>query len=146
VNNRETFAPPLHGGGQGFESPRLHSEMCGFAGKTYREPDGHYSRVKLLAAVDTKYKVLEPTEDHAGLSQADFYQVYAYARAGKEKYHEIYLLYPATEAPVEGAFDQDTLTLRVRQFDPRKIYDPHIGNLNVNDTVKELGRALSRCT
>ena len=96
--------------------------------------------------MDTKYKVLEPTEDHAGLSQADFYQMYAYARAGKEKYHQIFLLYPATEAPVEGDFDQDGLTLRVRQFDPRKIYDPDIGSLNVNYAVKELGRALSRCT
>ena len=43
-------------------------------------------------------KVLEPAKDHAGLSQADFYQVYAYARASKEKYREIFLLYPATVA------------------------------------------------
>src|SRR5215212_7992567 len=26
-------APPLHGGGQGFESPRLHSKKCLFAGE-----------------------------------------------------------------------------------------------------------------
>jgi hypothetical protein len=44
-------APPLHGGGQGFESPRLHFEMCRFAGLTWREPEDHYSQVKLLAAV-----------------------------------------------------------------------------------------------
>lgn len=94
--------------------------------------------------VDTKYKVLEPAKDHAGLSQADFYQMYGYARASKEKYREIFLLYPATEAPVDRTFDQDGLTLWVRQFDPRKIYNPDTGRLNVEDTAKELGRALSR--
>ena len=96
--------------------------------------------------VDTKYKVLDPVKDHAGLSQADFYQMYAYARAGKEEYREIFLLYPTTEVPVEDDFDQDDLALRVRQFDPRKIYDPDTGGLSVDDTLKELGRALSGCT
>ncbi len=96
--------------------------------------------------VDTKYKVLDPDEDHVGLSQADFYQMYAYGRAGKEKYGEIFLLYPATGAPVERNFDQDGLKLRVRQFDPRKIYDPDTGRLNVDDTIKELARALSSST
>jgi 5-methylcytosine-specific restriction endonuclease McrBC regulatory subunit McrC len=89
--------------------------------------------------VDTKYKVLEPARDHAGLSQTDFYQVYAYARAGKEKYRENFLLYPATEVPVESDFDQDGLMLRVRQFDPRKIYDPEMGRLDVRAAANELG-------
>jgi 5-methylcytosine-specific restriction enzyme subunit McrC len=93
--------------------------------------------------VDTKYKVLDPARNHADLSQGDFYQMHAYARAGKEKYREVFLLYPATEDPVEGDFDQDDITLRVRQFDPRKIYDPDTGRLGVDGTIKELGRALS---
>jgi hypothetical protein len=28
--------PPLHGGGQGFESPRLHYRKCRFAGGTLK--------------------------------------------------------------------------------------------------------------
>jgi len=72
--------------------------------------------------------------------------VYGYATAGKEEYRQIFLLYPATEAPVEADFNQDGLTLRVRQFDPRKIYAPDTGRLKVKDAAEELGRALSRST
>jgi hypothetical protein len=31
---QQGLAPPLHGGGQGFESPRLHSKISTFAGET----------------------------------------------------------------------------------------------------------------
>jgi hypothetical protein len=31
---QQSVAPPLHGGGQGFESPRLHLQKCRFAGQT----------------------------------------------------------------------------------------------------------------
>ena len=55
-------------------------------------------------------------------------------------------LYPATDMAVEDDFGQDGPTLRVRQFDPQKIYAPDAGRLRVDDTAKELGRALSRCT
>lgn len=97
--------------------------------------------------VDTKYKVLDSRKDHAGLSQADFYQMYGYARAGRETFREIFLLYPVGEVPVEEDFCQEEdLTLRVRQFDPRRIYDPVTGSPNIDDTVEELGRALSGCT
>lgn len=94
--------------------------------------------------VDTKYKALDPSKDHAGLSQGDFYQMYAYGRAGEEKYKETFLLYPVTGTPVEGDFDQDGLTLRIRQFDPRRIYNPDTGRLDAESTAKELGLALSR--
>ena len=63
--------------------------------------------------------------------------MYAYARAGKEKYREIFLLYPATVAPVDSDFDQSGLMLRVRQFDPRKIYDPEIGALTSDSEFYE---------
>ena len=96
--------------------------------------------------VDTKYKVLDPDKDHAGLSQGDFYQMYAYGRAGRETYRDIFLLYPTTGALAEHNFDQDGLTLRTRQFDPRTIYDPDTGRLDVDATVEELSRALSRRT
>jgi hypothetical protein len=35
MNVGELVEPPLHGGRRGFESHRLHSEMCKFAGKTW---------------------------------------------------------------------------------------------------------------
>jgi hypothetical protein len=31
---QQCVVPPLHGGGRGFESPRLHSQKCRFAGQT----------------------------------------------------------------------------------------------------------------
>ncbi len=94
--------------------------------------------------VDTKYKVLDVTKDHSGLSQTDFYQMYAYARAGSDKYRAIILLYPATEPEVEDTFYHEGMTLRVRQFDLRKIYEPENGTFNVGETAEEFGRVLSR--
>jgi hypothetical protein len=41
----------LHGGGQGFESPRLHSDNLLICRLNVERAEGHYSRVKLLAAV-----------------------------------------------------------------------------------------------
>jgi hypothetical protein len=37
ANTSDNKTLTLHGGGQGFESPRLHSEMCGFTGKSRLE-------------------------------------------------------------------------------------------------------------
>jgi hypothetical protein len=34
ANNHNNMSPPLHAGGQGFESPRLHYTKQHFAGKT----------------------------------------------------------------------------------------------------------------
>ena len=97
--------------------------------------------------VDTKYKTLNPAEDHAGLSQADFYQMYAYGRAGARSYDRIFLLFPQTQPPVVKTFQQDEqqdkITLFVRQFDPRKIYDPSTGRLNTWVVAQDLSRALS---
>lgn len=96
--------------------------------------------------VDTKYKVLDSAKRHAGLSQADFYQMYAYGRAGNSSYDDIFLLYPVTQPPVERRFQQGEITLFVRQFDPRKIYDPATGRLNTEVVAQELSRALSKTT
>lgn len=91
--------------------------------------------------VDTKYKVLDPKERHGGLSQAGFYQMYAYGSAGKQSYDEIVLLYPAT-TPIRRDFRQNELRLHVRQFDPRAIYDQKNGCLK-KTAVEELNQALS---
>jgi 5-methylcytosine-specific restriction enzyme subunit McrC len=73
--------------------------------------------------VDTKYKLLDEGARHAGLSQPDFYQMYAYGRAGKDRYDDVVLLYPDTGVPGRD-FEQDGLKVHARQFDPRSIYDP----------------------
>jgi 5-methylcytosine-specific restriction endonuclease McrBC regulatory subunit McrC len=93
--------------------------------------------------VDTKYKVLDNSKQHDGLSQSDFYQMYAYGNAGRRHYDRVVLLYPATEPAVDRAFHQAGLALHVRQFDPRKICDPDTGRLDVDGAARELGRALS---
>ena len=76
--------------------------------------------------VDTKYKVLDQDKRHVGLSQADFYQMYAYGSAGKQRFDDIVLLYPASDV-AERTFQQEELRLHVRQFDPRNIYDAKDG-------------------
>lgn len=93
--------------------------------------------------VDTKYKVLDPSRQHDGLSQSDFYQMYAYGNAGRRRYDRVVLLYPATYPAVDRVFRQGGLTLHVRQFDPRKICNPTTGHLDVDGVARELGRALS---
>ena len=93
--------------------------------------------------VDTKYKTLDSNEHHGGLSQADFYQMYAYGSAGKQHYDNIVLLYPTTTNPVEHTFRQRGLRLHARQFDPRAIYEHQRSSINVVGVAKELSRALS---
>lgn len=59
----------------------------------------------------------------SGLSHSDFYQIYAYGRAGKDQYDDVVLLYPTTEG-LSDDFEQNGLRVHIRQFDPRTIYDP----------------------
>ena len=92
--------------------------------------------------VDTKYKVLDAKKRHAGLSQADFYQMYAYGNAGKQRFDDIVLLYPASNV-AERTFRQDEVRLHVRQFDPRNIYDAEGRGPDSEKVVDELSRALS---
>ena len=93
--------------------------------------------------VDTKYKVLDTSKLHDGLSQSDFYQMYAYGNAGRHRYERIVLLYPATEPAVDRVFHQPRLALQVRQFDLRKICHSDTGRLDVDGAARELSRALS---
>jgi 5-methylcytosine-specific restriction enzyme subunit McrC len=91
--------------------------------------------------VDTKYKVLDAAKPHTGLSQEDFYQMYAYGNAGRRSHDEIVLLYPTVEE-VRTAFEHDNLKVYVRQFDPRVIYDPVLRRLDEAAALEQLGRAL----
>ena len=95
--------------------------------------------------LDTKYKLLDTTVRHAGLSQADFYQMYAYGNAGTQHFKHLVLLYPAAQNVVRRTFhqkDQD-LQLHIRQFDPRDVYDRENGDLNPKELVKQLNEAFA---
>jgi 5-methylcytosine-specific restriction enzyme subunit McrC len=93
--------------------------------------------------VDTKYKVLDASKQHDGISQSDFYQMYAYGNAGRRRYDRVVLQYPATEPAVDRLFHQAGLALQVRQFALRKICDPNTRRLDIDGAARELGRALT---
>lgn len=86
--------------------------------------------------LDTKYKVLGDDREHSGLSQSDFYQMYAYAKAGKTEYEGVILLYPKTAAsPSPDVFEnRDGAKLYVRLIDPKVI---HAGMNGLSDMVGE---------
>lgn len=90
--------------------------------------------------VDTKYKVLDPKKRHGGLSQADFYQMYAYGSAGKRTYEDIILLYPMSSV-TQRSFQQGGVRLHIRQFDAHKIYEG--GSFDEGRIIDELNNALS---
>jgi 5-methylcytosine-specific restriction enzyme subunit McrC len=97
--------------------------------------------------LDTKYKALDAQKDHEGLSQDDFYQMYAYGSAGEQPYNKIVLLYPTTDL-VQQTFTHDSvkhdsMKLHVRQFDPRVVYNSKSGQPDEDAIVEELNNALS---
>ena len=47
--------------------------------------------------VDTKYKMLSDSQRHSGMSQSDFYQMFAYSTSQQQKYEDVVLLYPISE-------------------------------------------------
>lgn len=60
--------------------------------------------------VDTKYKTLHPTDDKFGISQADMYQMVAYAI--KRNCFRVILLYPQTgDIPFERTFEVEATSL-----------------------------------
>src|SRR5215218_4658713 len=75
-----------------------------------------------------------------GLSQADFYQMYAYGSAGKRCYDDIVLLYPTSKV-AQHTFHQGELRLHVRQFDPRNIFDAESHSPDEREVAKELNKA-----
>ncbi len=95
-----------------------------------------------MVLLDTKYKTLGVQKDQQGLSQDDFYQMYAYGSAGERPYEDIVLLYPTTDV-VQQTFTHGRMKLHVRQFDPRVIYNSERGQPDEEAIVKELNEALS---
>lgn len=92
--------------------------------------------------LDTKYKVPDPEAAHQGLSQADFYQMYGYGRAGKEEYDEIVLLYPEAGG-TRNTFASGPLRLHIRSFDPRSIWNRATGRIDPAGALEEIRSALS---
>lgn len=92
---------------------------------------------------DTKYKKLDAADDHGGLSQPDFYQMYAYANAGEKKYEGVVLLYPTTSEPRRTDFAHEGTRLHVRHFDPADIYDAKSGGVDEARLAERLERAFS---
>lgn len=96
--------------------------------------------------LDTKYKVLGEEGNHNGLSQSDFYQMYAYLRAGASRYDGVILLYPKTEAsPEDEVFvnPADEARLFVCTVDTVKCHDGR-GNVGKGDVTRQLNAAFGR--
>jgi hypothetical protein len=67
--------------------------------------------------------------------------MYAYGSAGKRGYDDIVLLYPTSNVD-QRTFHQGELSLHIRQFDPRNIFDAESGGPNEREVAEELSRAL----
>jgi 5-methylcytosine-specific restriction enzyme subunit McrC len=91
--------------------------------------------------LDTKYKMLDEQASQSGLAQSDFYQMYAYAKAGRERFDHVILLYPTAER-IEETYRADGVNLYVRTFDPRSIHDVESGHVDVDNALQELTDAL----
>lgn len=94
--------------------------------------------------LDTKYKVLHAGEPRGGLSQADFYQMFAYARGDRERFDDVVLLYPRAVVDTRTYANRpDGPRVHVRTLDLRAIFDPRRGAVDERGALKEFGRALS---
>jgi 5-methylcytosine-specific restriction enzyme subunit McrC len=92
--------------------------------------------------VDTKYKATDPKDKRGGLAQSDFYQMYAYARAGLQAYDDVVLLFPHTGG-LHRTFTADQIRLHVRELDLRRFVDLEAGNLHIPKALEAFRHALS---
>ena len=90
---------------------RRHLLVKGHQPKFRLIPDiGVYQRQKLICLIDTKWKLLDRSTYHEGVSQADMYQMYAYAK--EYECPLVILLYPR-----HADFQQRVATYRVPPAD-----------------------------
>ena len=83
-----------------------------------------YKNGEPILIMDTKWKILnQDKQKHYGISQADMYQMFAYAQRFDQP--EVVIIYPQTEEKVEaeyhtrsnsGESDQDAVHVSIRQF------------------------------
>jgi 5-methylcytosine-specific restriction enzyme subunit McrC len=103
--------------------------------------------------LDTKYKILDPSSRHGKLSQADFYQMFAYSSSQIEKYKNIILFYPEPEGST-FSFNRDYLThniggnlsvrIYIRTIRLCKIFDKSVLKLNENELISVLNNDVFR--
>jgi len=99
--------------------------------------------------LDTKYKVLDNDLLHGGLSQADFYQMFAYSTSQEEKYKDIILLYPSTEVNELGLRkrvlahnlkEEKPIQIYIKTIKLTKIFDTEKKRINEIEMIKELNQ------
>lgn len=99
--------------------------------------------------LDTKYKLLGEEKSHGGLSQADFYQMYAYSVSQREKYKEIILLYPES-AGISFVSEKNFLhqcdfiessKVYVRTINLTSIFNCEKNKLDEEEMISELNKA-----
>lgn len=93
--------------------------------------------------IDTKYKLPAVDKRHYGLSQADFYQMFAYSQSQTKKYPKVVLLYPKCEMPennFQHIHELMQIDLGVRCIDLQKIWDCDKRRLNEDYLIEDLRR------
>lgn len=90
-------------------------------------PDVHLARGNEVWLLDTKWKLLNRANSSAGekygLSQGDFYQLFAYGQKYQNGTGDLFLIYPRTsafEARLEAFRFTETSTLWIVAFDLEK--------------------------
>lgn len=102
--------------------------------------------------IDTKYKTPDQDTNHYGLSQADFYQMFAYSQSQNKKYQDIILLYPEATA-VESQYvhssdgiEKENINLHVRTINLAKIWDEDKRQINKASLIQDINACLQKCT
>ena len=90
------------------------------------KPDIVLRKDNQIIIADTKWKRLNTDERHAGVSQSDMYQMYAYGKryaengeeCAKQKVRAVHLIYPRREEVVENEYsDHKGLRVKIDLFD-----------------------------
>lgn len=100
--------------------------------------------------LDTKYKILMKDSIHYGLSQLDFYQMFAYSISQWQKYKDIVLLYPLpeggnniTKVLTHRIPEEEPINVHVKTINLTAIYDKEKRKINEQNMILELNRALN---
>ena len=101
---------------------------------------------KLL--LDFKYKILKAEKSKDGISQSDFYQMFAYSQAQNEKFNEIILLYPRSSKLDFKEFyhkydiTKKSIKLLIRFIDIENVYDSKNLFFDKDNLIRELNQIL----
>lgn len=98
----------------------------------------------LISIVDTKYKLLDETENKWGVAQSDLYQMYAYAKIYDIK--RIVLLYPSRankDFDDITLFSQDGISIFITTINLGCDLKKHLGKIS-NELLHKLGVYVSR--